>query len=140
MNADHPSHQLRIEAIRRAMQRDDVRARISAGVRAWDAKPETRAKRCATWADPAVRKARSEGIRRAQVASWSQPNARLWRAARVRTGCDALTPEQVEQLLDQLRRGERAIDVANDWLISLSRVYAIAREKASGIQRLRGGA
>lgn len=118
MNADHPSHARRIEAIRRAMRRDDVRQRIRDGVRAWAALPETKEKQHAAWANPAIREKRLAGIRKA---------------------LDALMPEQVQALLEQLRRGDSVADVANDWLLSMGRVRAIARAHAGSLRALRNG-
>jgi len=68
------------------------------------------------WADPAVRKKMSEASRRALA------------DPAVRKKMDWLAPEQIEQLLNQLRQGQRAVDVANDWLISTSHVYNLARK------------
>jgi hypothetical protein len=79
-------------------------------------------------ADPAVRKKMSEASRRALA------------DPAVRKKMDWLAPDQIEQLLDQLRRGDRAIDVANDWLISISRVYSLARQHGVVLRTKRSAA
>jgi hypothetical protein len=51
-----------------------------------------------------------------------------------------LTPEQRQQVIDEIRAGDRRyVDIAEDWLITEGRVAAIARE-AGAQRRPRAGA
>lgn len=128
---------LRRKAIQKAMQRPSVRKKISRGVKKRLAQPEFRARLNASLRDSWNDAARREAASQTRKAEWRDPVVREKRLVGIRTALDNLAPEQVAAMLEQLRNGERAIDVANDWLISLSRVYSIAREQAGGIRALR---
>lgn len=53
---------------------------------------------------------------------------------------DVLTPAQVDEIIESLRGGVRVIDVANDWLITASNVYALLYARGLRIADVRKAA
>jgi hypothetical protein len=93
-------------------------------------------------ADPAVRAKMSEASKRALAdpavrAKMSEARKRAWADPAVRQKMDWLSAEQIEQLIEQLRRGDRAVDVANDWLISTTYLYVLVRKHGVRVRDLR---
>jgi hypothetical protein len=136
-------------ASKRALADPAVRAKMSAASkRAW-ADPAVRAKMSAAskraLADPAVRAKMSAARKRAWAdpavrAKMSAARKRAWADPAVRARMDWLGPDQIAALLEQLQRGDRAVDVANDWLISTAHVYFIARKYGVSLKTIRAAA
>lgn len=111
----------------------ETRAKIAAGVkRAW-AKAEKRASLSAgqkkAWDDPEIKARRRVSLSRAAKKAWADPEKR---AQRLRAR-GALSDADREALIARFAAGERARDLAEDFLISVTRVYAIAA--AVGVRR-----
>jgi hypothetical protein len=62
----------------------------------------------------------------ARKAAWADPA--------VRAKMDWLAPQQISEIVDEIKRGVRPyVDIAEDWLVSLGTIARIARE--AGAQR-----